>query len=127
MTAPWLSFVLALVAFVQALTIPSPTGQVNDFANVVPAAQRARIEAIARQVRERSRGEIAVVTLADIGPREAGDVALQMRPPWLRSSPGFTRGGTVKSKLAGRSSAGSGSTVIQCQFGMATETASDSL
>jgi uncharacterized protein len=66
----------------QPLTIPSPAGQVNDFAGVMPAEQRARLEAIARQVRDRSGGEIAVVTLTDIGPREAGDVALQIGREW---------------------------------------------
>jgi hypothetical protein len=62
--------------------LPQPTGFVNDFANVVGAAQRARIEAVARQVRERAGGEIAVVTLTDIGARAAGDVALQIGRQW---------------------------------------------
>jgi uncharacterized protein len=62
--------------------LPQPTGFVNDFANVVGAAQRARIEAVARQVRDRAGGEIAVVTLTDIGARAAGDVALQIGRDW---------------------------------------------
>lgn len=64
------------------LSLPRPTGYVNDLAGVVPAEQRARMEAVARQVRERGGGEIAVVTLADIGPREAGDVALEIGRRW---------------------------------------------
>jgi uncharacterized protein len=62
--------------------LPQPTGFVNDFAGVVPPDQRARIEAVAEQVRARAGGEIAVVTIADIGARDAGDVALQIGREW---------------------------------------------
>ncbi|GJG88132.1 hypothetical protein tb265_33130 [Gemmatimonadetes bacterium T265] len=64
------------------LTIPAPRGLVNDFANVIPADRAARIEAIAQAVRDRSGGEIAVVTLPDIGDRDPGDVALQIGRQW---------------------------------------------
>ncbi len=64
------------------LTIPAPRGLVNDFANVIPADRAARIEAIAQAVRDRSGGEIAVVTLPDIGDRDPGDVALQIGRDW---------------------------------------------
>lgn len=64
------------------VAVPAPTGQVNDFAGVIPAGQRARMEAVARQVRERSGGEIAVVTLRDIGARNSADVALQIGREW---------------------------------------------
>lgn len=62
--------------------IPAPRGMVNDFANVIPPAQAARIEAIADEVRAKSGGEIAVVTLADIGGRDEGDVALRIGREW---------------------------------------------
>ena len=64
------------------LTLPAPRGLVNDFANVIPADRAARIEAIAQAVRDRSGGEIAVVTLPDIGDRDPGDVALQIGREW---------------------------------------------
>ena len=64
------------------LAIPAPQGMVNDFARVIPPEQVARIEALVRAVREASRGEIAVVTLADIGTRAPGDVALQIGRAW---------------------------------------------
>lgn len=64
------------------LTIPAPRGLVNDFANVIPADQAAHIEAIAQAVRDRSGGEIAVVTLPDIGDRDPGDIALQIGREW---------------------------------------------
>ena len=62
--------------------IPAPRGMVNDFANVIPPAQAARIEALANEVRAKSGGEIAVVTLADIGGRDEGDIALRIGREW---------------------------------------------
>jgi uncharacterized protein len=55
---------------------------VNDFANVIPADQAARIEALAQQVRSRSKGEIAIVTLPDLGGRDVGDIALRIGREW---------------------------------------------
>ena len=63
-------------------SIPAPRGMVNDFANVIPPAQAARIEALANDVRAKSGGEIAVVTLADIGGRDEGDIALRIGREW---------------------------------------------
>lgn len=65
-----------------APVIPAPRGMVNDFANVIPPEQAARIEALANEVRAKSGGEIAVVTLADIGGRDEGDIALQIGRQW---------------------------------------------
>jgi uncharacterized protein len=63
-------------------TIPAPRGMVNDFANVIPPEQAARIEALANDVRAKSGGEIAVVTLSDIGGRDEGDIALRIGREW---------------------------------------------
>jgi uncharacterized protein len=73
---------LLLLLVLQAIQVPRPQGLVNDFANVLSAEQRARIERIAQDVRDKSGGEIAVVTLADIGERDPGDVALQIGRDW---------------------------------------------
>ena len=62
--------------------IPAPVGLVNDFAHVIPAANASQIEQIANDVRTKSRGEIAVVTLADIGDRAPSDVALEIGRQW---------------------------------------------
>jgi uncharacterized protein len=64
------------------LQIPPPAGVVNDFAHVLDAATIDRITRIAEDVRTKSRGEIAVVTLSDIGQNEAADVALQIGREW---------------------------------------------
>src|SRR5947209_12755589 len=70
--------VLALLQF----QLPAPKGFANDFAGVLSASTLARIEAIAKQVREKSGGDIAVVTLPDIGDRDVGQVALQIGREW---------------------------------------------
>src|SRR6266513_4877042 len=61
---------------------PPPVGFVNDFAGVLDSASIRHMEAVIREVREKTRGEIAVVTLADIGDRAAADVALQIGRQW---------------------------------------------
>jgi uncharacterized protein len=63
-------------------TIPQPVGLVNDFAHVIPADAAAHIEQIAADVRTKSRGEIAVVTLPDIGDYDIADVALKIGRQW---------------------------------------------
>lgn len=86
---PALAFALSLLATAphparaqSKLTIPPPTGVVNDFARVLDAATFDRITRIAEDVRNKSRGEIAVVTLNDIGQYAAADVALQIGREW---------------------------------------------
>src|SRR2546425_8884751 len=70
---------LLLVAQVQ---VPPPRGYVNDFAGVLDAASVAHMEAVIAEVRDKTRGEIAVVTLPDIDDRPAAEVALQIGRQW---------------------------------------------
>src|SRR5438093_12878176 len=70
---------LLLVAQVQ---VPPPRGYVNDFAGVLDPAAVAHMDAVIAEVRDKTRGEIAVVTLPDIGNREASDVAVQIGRQW---------------------------------------------
>src|SRR5216110_3178189 len=76
------ALLLLLVAQLGSDTLPPPRGYVNDFAGVLAPASVSRIEAVIAEVRAKSRGEIAVVTLADIGDRAASDVALQIGRQW---------------------------------------------
>ena len=62
--------------------IPAPQGLVSDFANVIPATSAQRIEAIAQDVRDKSKGEIAVVTLPDLGGRDVSEIALRIGREW---------------------------------------------
>jgi len=64
------------------IAVPPPRGYVNDFAGVLDATSVAHMTAVITEVREKTRGEIAVVTLPDIGDRPAADVALQIGRQW---------------------------------------------
>src|SRR5881275_3045058 len=70
---------LLLVARIQ---LPAPRGYVNDFAGVLDSASVAHMEAVITEVRAKTRGEIAVVTLSDIADRPAADVALEIGRRW---------------------------------------------
>jgi len=71
-----------LLAVLIQIAVPSPRGFVNDFAGVLDSASARHMEAVIAEVREKTRGEIAVVTLADIGDRAASEVALQIGRQW---------------------------------------------
>ncbi len=64
------------------LAVPQPRGYVNDFAGVLDAASVAHMDSVIAEVRDKTRGEIAVVTLSAIGDRAAADVALQIGRQW---------------------------------------------
>src|SRR6476659_7040420 len=71
-----------LLLLQQGIQIPPPTGLVNDFAHVLSADAIARMEHIAEDVRTKSRGEMAIVTLSDIGTRDVQEVSLQIGREW---------------------------------------------
>jgi len=73
--------VIVLAVLLQ-LSIPAPVGYVNDFAGVLDSASIRHMGAVIGEVRDKTRGEIAVVTLADIGDRAASDVAVQIGRQW---------------------------------------------
>src|SRR5207245_3513980 len=76
--------VLLLVAQLPTdpLRLPPPRGYVNDFAGVLDTTSVAHMTAVITELREKTRGEIAVVTLADIHDHPAADVALQIGRQW---------------------------------------------
>jgi uncharacterized protein len=69
-------------AFSQQPEIPAPTGLVNDFAHVLDPATVERLTRIAEDVRTKSRGEMAIVTLPDLAGRDVADVALRIGREW---------------------------------------------
>jgi uncharacterized protein len=82
---------IGVVVTLQAIQPPSPTGFVNDFAGVLSAESEARMTRIVEDVRQKSGGEIAVVTIADIGPRDPADWGLAIGRQWgvgSRGDPG---------------------------------------
>jgi uncharacterized protein len=77
-----LTFLAAALLFQSGPQIPPPRGLVNDFANVIQPAAAARMERIAQDVRDKSKGEMAIVTLPDLGGREPSEVALRIGREW---------------------------------------------
>ena len=73
---------LSVLAVLAQIAIPAPRGYVNDFAGVLEAASVAHMEAVIAELREKTRGEVAVVTLGDIGDRATSDVAVQIGRQW---------------------------------------------
>ncbi|HEX9221685.1 MAG TPA: TPM domain-containing protein, partial [Gemmatimonadaceae bacterium] len=66
----------------QGIQISPPIGLVNDFAHVIQPEAAQRMERIAEDVRTKSRGEMTIVTLPDIGTRDVQEVALQIGRQW---------------------------------------------
>lgn len=82
MFAAILMFAFPARSSAQQPVIPPPTGLVNDFAHVLDSGSIQRMTRIAEDVRAKSRGEIAVVTLPDLGGRDVADVALDIGRTW---------------------------------------------
>src|SRR5262249_15184415 len=61
------------------LQLPAPVGYVNDFAHIIPADKAATISRIIDDVRQKSGGEIVVVTLPDLGGRPIEEGSLDIR------------------------------------------------
>lgn len=74
--------VLFLLAQFQVDSLPPPRGFVNDFAGVIPAATVARLEPVLLELQQKTHGDIAVVTLPDLGGRAPEEVARQIGRQW---------------------------------------------
>jgi uncharacterized protein len=72
----------ALLLLLFQLQIPAPVGYVNDFAHVIRPAEAAAISSTIDEVRQKSGGEIVVVTLSDIQGRASIDVARDIGRSW---------------------------------------------
>jgi uncharacterized protein len=73
--------VIALAVLLQ-IAVPPPRGFVNDFAGVLDSTSVRYMEAVITELRQKTKGEIAVVTLPDLQGRAASDVALQIGRRW---------------------------------------------
>jgi len=66
----------------QPAPLPAPQGVVSDFALVLRPDAKQQLETMARIVQQRSGGEIAIVTLADLGGRPVEETALRIGRDW---------------------------------------------
>src|SRR2546428_2768532 len=73
---------LAALLLLAQIAVPPRRGYVNDFAAALDPASVAHMTAVIVEVRAKTRGEVAVVTLPDLGGRAASDVALQIGRQW---------------------------------------------
>lgn len=116
---------LAAVFALQAPVIPPPVGLVSDFADVIAPADEARITQVLEAVRAASGGEIAVVTMRDLGGREAADIALQIGRAWgvgAKAAVGDrTRNAGVVILLVPRETSADGSGQIRIEVGQGAE------
>ena len=64
------------------LQIPAPVGLVNDFASIISPAAEQQMVAVIEEVHAKSGGEIAVVTLSDLGGRASIEVARDIGRQW---------------------------------------------
>lgn len=74
-------FSASLVLLLQ-LQIPAPVGYVNDFAGVLDTESQRTMQLLIDEVRDKSGGEIVVVTLSDLGGGASIDVARDIIRTW---------------------------------------------
>ena len=75
-----------------AETFPKPTGAVNDFAGVIPAEYKNRMEALAREVLEKTGTAIVVATVETIGDNVPSDYANRLYQAWGIGKKGEDKG-----------------------------------
>lgn len=61
---------------------PSPVGYVNDFADVIPANIERKIDAICREINQKTGAEIVIVSVATIGDEDYTDYANRLFENW---------------------------------------------
>lgn len=86
--------IAAVVSFASAEPIASlhPTNYVNDFAGVLDAATITRLNDLCRQVDEKAKAQIAVVTVKTLDGQEAFDYGVALYQAWGIGKKGSDRG-----------------------------------
>ncbi|HYE66619.1 MAG TPA: TPM domain-containing protein [Pyrinomonadaceae bacterium] len=80
--------------------LPPPTGFVNDYAGVIDPATKQRLETILTNLRERTRIEMALVTVKTTGDQDIFDYSLAVARGWGIGPPAGEEGGGVLLLLA---------------------------
>lgn len=82
------------------IALPSPTGFVNDFANVFDPEDEQRLESLLRQLRSESKIEFAVVTVETTGAQSISDFSLALAKQWGVGPKDTSQGGGLLLMLA---------------------------
>lgn len=77
-----LAFLLLLSATAFAQAFPAPQGKVNDFANLLAAADRAALEQTLTALEQETTAELAVVTVRSLDGRPLEDYANRLFAEW---------------------------------------------
>jgi uncharacterized protein len=98
-------FALALCAtaiIIWAQTFPAPQGYVSDYAGVTTADERAQIEAICKELDEKTGAQIAVAVFPDLGGEDYTDYAVRLFEHWKIGQAGKDNGVLILNALAER-------------------------
>lgn len=71
---------------------PRPAGAVNDFANVIPAGERAVMENLAREVLQKTGTAVVVATVPTVGDMVVDDYATRLYESWGIGKKGEDKG-----------------------------------
>jgi uncharacterized membrane protein YgcG len=95
---------LPLVSATAERPFPRPRGPVNDFANVIPQAYEQKMDAVSRELLQKTGTALVVVTMPDIGGAEYNDYANRLYRAWGIGKKGEDKGVlifvTVKERCA---------------------------
>ena len=87
---------LTLVVFAAtpsfALKFPPPQGAVNDFANIIPAADRRAMETMAREILDKTKTSLVVATFTTTGGRDIETFAGDLFAAWGIGKKGEDKG-----------------------------------
>src|SRR5215471_16194416 len=75
--------------------LPAPTGYVNDYANVIDAGTKQRLETILTNLKQRADIEIAVVTVPTTGDQDIFDYSLAVARGWGIGAKGGDKAGLL--------------------------------
>jgi uncharacterized protein len=75
-----------------AETFPRPVGPVNDFANVIPGEYRQKMDALSREVLEKTGTSVVVATMPTIGDNDPTEYANRLYQSWGIGKKGEDKG-----------------------------------
>src|SRR5262252_5485035 len=77
-------------AHAQEGRLPKRTGHINDFADVLDAATRERLEAVLEKLKEKTHVDFAVATIKSSGSEDLYDYSLAVANDWKVGAPAST-------------------------------------
>ena len=82
--------------------LPAPVGAVNDFADLIPAASKPRLEALAAEILNKTGVSMVVATFQDLGGEDIGTFSTGLYQAWGIGRAGEDKGVLMLLALAER-------------------------